>query len=83
MLPLAIVLLRTSDPQYRGRIMGVRMLAIYPLPLGLLIAGALIPGLGYLATGLLMLALGLLLTAALAWTWSVDILRRDAQANAT
>ena len=39
MVPMAALLLRNSDVQYRGRLMGLRMLAIYGLPLGLLIAG--------------------------------------------
>ena len=38
MVSLAIILLRTSEARFRGRIMGVRMLAIYSLPLGLLVA---------------------------------------------
>ena len=37
-----VILLSASSPRYRGRIMGVRMLAIYSLPLGLLAAGVLI-----------------------------------------
>jgi hypothetical protein len=39
MLALSIMLLRSSDQRFRGRVMGVRMLAIYTLPLGLLAAG--------------------------------------------
>ena len=33
---MAVMLLRVAGEQYRGRIMGVRMLAIYGLPVGLL-----------------------------------------------
>src|SRR4029078_3904013 len=33
------ILLSASSQRYRGRIMGVRMLAIYSLPVGLLVAG--------------------------------------------
>jgi len=35
-------LLRSAGHRFRGRVLGVRMLAIYSLPLGLLTAGALI-----------------------------------------
>ncbi len=42
----AVILLRASGQRLRGRIMGVRMLAIYSLPLGLLAAGALIERIG-------------------------------------
>ena len=43
--PLAAVMLRSSDEAMRGRVMGVRMLAIWGLPLGLLAAGPLIAAL--------------------------------------
>jgi predicted MFS family arabinose efflux permease len=82
MLPLAILLLRTSDERFRGRIMGVRMMAIYPLPLGLLIAGNLIPRIGYQATAVGLIILGLVLTLAIALTWRRDLLQRDAPGNA-
>jgi MFS family permease len=81
MLALAILLLRTSEDRFRGRIMGVRMLAIYTLPLGLLIAGAIIPLIGYLASALGLLALGLALLAWLALAWRADLLDPQALAN--
>ena len=82
MVTLAIILLRTSAEQFRGRIMGVRMLAIYTLPLGLLIAGAAIPRLGFHATAMIFLLSGLLLTLQIAVTWRDDLIRRDAISNA-
>lgn len=83
MLTLAILLLRTSDTRFRGRIMGVRMMAIYTLPLGLLIAGALIPRFGYQATAVTMVAAGLALSIWLAITWRKDLIDRDAPGNAS
>ena len=47
MISMSVTLLNAVSPRYRGRIMGVRMLAVYGLPLGLLIAGVLIEPLGY------------------------------------
>ena len=82
MLALQMLLLRGSAPQLRGRVMGVRMLAIYPLPLGLLLAGALIPRLGYGATAALMMGTGVMLVLAIAWTWRAVLLARDAPGNA-
>ena len=38
MVPMAVILLRTADPAFRGRVMGVRMLAVYGLPLRLLLS---------------------------------------------
>ncbi len=42
MISIAVILMRTASEHFRGRVMGVRMLAIYSLPLGLLAAGSLI-----------------------------------------
>ena len=42
MVPMAVILLRTADPAFRGRVMGVRMLAVYGLPMGLLLSGPLV-----------------------------------------
>ena len=82
MVSLSILLLRTSEPRFRGRVMGVRMLAIYTLPLGLLAAGALITTVGFHTMALLFVALGLLLTLTVALVWRHDLLSRDAVANA-
>lgn len=82
MLALQMLLLRGAAPHLRGRVMGVRMLAIYPLPLGLLIAGALIPRLGFPATAGLMQAAGVLLVLAIAFTWRSALLESDAPGNA-
>lgn len=82
MLTLSILLLRTSEQRFRGRIMGVRMLAIYTLPLGLLIAGALIPRIGYPPTAVTLILCGMALAVSLALTWRRDLLPRDAVGNA-
>ncbi len=82
MVTLAIILLRTSEERFRGRIMGVRMLAIYTLPLGLLIAGAMIPHIGYHATAIIFVVTGLLLTLEIAVTWRADLIAKDAAGNA-
>lgn len=82
MIALQILLLRTTEPSLRGRIMGVRMLAIYPLPLGMLLAGALIPVLGYQATVSLMQTTGLVLAGAITFGWRGSLLPQQAPANA-
>jgi Na+/melibiose symporter-like transporter len=83
MLALAILLMRGSDERFRGRVMGVRMLAIYTLPLGLLAAGALIPLLGFRGLVMAYVGLGLLMVLAIAMTWRAVLLPRHAAANAT
>jgi hypothetical protein len=75
-----MLLLRSSDQRFRGRMMGVRMLAIYPLPLGLLLAaGVLIPVIGFRGLVGLYVGLGLLLTACIAWLWRRELLSSPAQ----
>lgn len=81
MVSMSILLLRTTEERLRGRIMGVRMLAIYTLPLGLMAAGGLIPALGYRPTGLLFVAIGLVLTLATAWVWRRDLIDGAARGN--
>ena len=80
--PLAAVMLRSSDDSMRGRVMGVRMLAIWGLPLGLLAAGPLIAWAGYAATTLLYAGFGLAATFAIGYRWRRALWHRSAAANA-
>jgi hypothetical protein len=74
MVTLAVVLLRTAEPRFRGRVMGVRMLAIYGNPMGLLAAGVLIETIGYAATALLYGGAGLTFTALIMLRWRAAVL---------
>jgi MFS family permease len=80
--PLAAIMLRSSDEAMRGRVMGVRMLAIWGLPLGLLAAGPVIAGLGYAATTLLYAGVGLAATLAIGYRWRHALWHRSSSANA-
>lgn len=80
--PLAAVMLRSSEEAMRGRVMGVRMLAIWGLPLGLLAAGPIIAGIGYSATTLLYAGLGLAATLAIGYRWRHALWHRSSAANA-
>jgi predicted MFS family arabinose efflux permease len=71
---LAVILMRTAAPQFRGRVMGVRMLAIYGHPVGLLIAGALIERIGFTATATTFGVVGILATSAVLLHWRADVL---------
>jgi predicted MFS family arabinose efflux permease len=73
MVPMSVILLRTSDERFRGRVMGVRMLAVYGLPLGLLIAGALIERVGFQRTEASLCAIGIVATLAIAFRWRADL----------
>ncbi len=62
MISLGVTLLNVVDSRFRGRVMGVRTLAVYGLPLGLMLAGKLIEWFGYHTTLALYCASGLLVT---------------------
>jgi MFS family permease len=81
MVPMSVILLRTSDDRYRGRVMGVRMLAVYALPLGLLAAGALIERIGFSASALLYCGVGLCLAFVIALRWRAELWCVDGAAN--
>ncbi len=82
MTPMAVMLLHGASVQFRGRIMGVRMLAVYGLPIGLLAAGWLIETFGYATTATAYCLTGLLLTAAIGLHWRKDLWPAGAPANA-
>jgi MFS family permease len=82
MISIAVILMRTASEHFRGRVMGVRMLAIYSLPLGLLAAGSLIGEIGFAATGTLYAAAGLALMLAIVLHWRADLWHVHAPANA-
>src|SRR3954465_2720751 len=82
MISIAVILMRTASEHFRGRVMGVRMLAIYSLPLGLLAAGNLIGEIGFVATASLYAGTGLLLMLIIALHWRADLWHVHAPANA-
>jgi predicted MFS family arabinose efflux permease len=82
MVTLFVVVLRITSDKFRGRVMGVRMLVIYSLPLGLLAAGALIDLIGFGATATLYATVGLLFTVAIAVRWHAVIWQVQTPANA-
>jgi Na+/melibiose symporter-like transporter len=81
MVPLGTMLLRVGDPRYRGRVMGIRMFAIYALPLGLLASGPLITHFGYHAMGALYGSVGIAVTLWIGLYWREHLWRARAPAN--
>jgi Na+/melibiose symporter-like transporter len=81
MTPLAAVMLRASSEEMRGRVMGLRILAIWGLPLGLLASGPIIASLGYSASTLIYAVLGLAATVAIGYRWRLALWQRSAAAN--
>lgn len=82
MISLAVILMRTASEHFRGRVMGVRMLVIYSLPLGLLAAGSLIGEIGFAATATFYAVAGLALMMAVVVHWRADLWHVHAPANA-
>ena len=81
LVPMSVMLLNSAGERFRGRVMGVRMLAIYGVPIGLLIAGVLIEQIGFAWTASLYCALGLVLTGSNALYWRAHLWPREAPAN--
>ena len=69
MISMAVALLSASQGQFRGRVMGVRMLAVYGMTPGLLASGVLVERLGFPATVTFFCVIGLLFTALIAIRW--------------
>jgi MFS family permease len=82
MVTLAVLLLRETPDKFRGRVMGVRMLVIYSLPLGLLAAGTLIGRIGFPATATLYSLVGLTFTLLIALRWRTELRHADTPAKA-
>jgi MFS family permease len=82
MISGAVILMRTASARLRGRVMGVRMLVIYGLPLGLMAAGSLIDLIGFSATGTIYAASGMAMMLAIALRWRADLWYLHSPANA-
>ena len=82
LVPMSVLLLHSAGEHYRGRVMGVRTLAIYGVPPGLLIAGGLIGWIGFAATVSIYCLIGSGLTVAIALRWRTALWPLSAPANA-
>jgi predicted MFS family arabinose efflux permease len=70
LIPVAVVMLRGAAEHMRGRVMGMRVLAVWGLPLGLLASGPIIDGLGYAACTVIYASIGLAATFAIGYRLS-------------
>jgi MFS family permease len=76
MISMTATLLTATAGAFRARVQGVRMLAVYGLPLGLLTAGALIGRIGYPLTITALAAVGLAFTGLIGVKWRAAMWRR-------
>ncbi len=81
LLPMSVLLLRGAPPALRGRIMGLRTLAVYGLPIGLLLSGPLIRQAGFGATATLYGAIGLCCTLLILLRWRMHLWPPGAAGN--
>jgi len=78
MISMTATLLASAGDEFRGRVMGVRTLAVYGLPVGLMASGVLIERLGYPLTITVSAAVGLLVTVLIAIRWRAAVWTRSA-----
>ena len=81
MVTMSIMLLSRTPQEFRGRVMGVRSLAVYGLPMGLLVGGFLFERLGVQATLTINSIAGLVLTAVIVVIWPVIIRGRPRESR--
>ena len=74
---MSIILLRAAAEKFRGRVMGVRMMAIYSLPIGLLAGGVLIDQVGFRAMASLYAVIGLAFTLIIVLRWPTVLWRQS------
>jgi MFS family permease len=73
MISMMATLLAAAGQGFRGRVMGVRMLAVYGLPLGLIASGVLIERIGYPLTITASAGLGLACTVLIGARWRASL----------
>jgi predicted MFS family arabinose efflux permease len=73
MISMMASLLAAAGDRFRARVMGVRMLAVYGMPLGLMASGALIDLIGYSRTITVSCAVGLVFTLLIGIKWRASL----------
>ncbi len=83
MIAMTANLLNASDERFRARVMGVRTLAIYGMPLGLMASGVLIERIGYPLTISVFSMVGLVFTLLIGIRWRASLWQRRRRPTAT
>jgi hypothetical protein len=73
MISMTATLIAAAGERFRTRVMGVRMLAVYGMPLGLMGAGVLIERVGYALTISAYCAVGLVFTLLIGIRWRASM----------
>jgi len=69
MVSMSVILIRQLGKHIRGRVIGIRTLAIYGVPIGLMGTGYLIDVIGFQGTVNLYVTVGIILTAMIWFRW--------------
>lgn len=69
MVPMSALILRIASERFRSRVLGLRVLAVYGVPIGLLCSGPLISGFGYPVVVMLYSLMGLIFTLLILMRW--------------
>ena len=73
MTSMSVALLGITNELVRGRVLGVRVLAIYGVPLGLLASGFLIEFFGYSVFMAIYVLIGVIITVTIGVKWRYSI----------
>jgi MFS family permease len=82
-ISMTVTLLAAAGDRFRARVMGVRTLAVYGMPLGLMGSGVLIERIGYSLTISVFCALGLVFTLLIGIRWRASMWQRTRTLTAT
>ena len=83
MISMSATLLAFAGERFRGRVMGVRQLAVYGMPLGLMASGALIERIGYPLTISACCGIGLVFTLLIGMKWRASMWQTRAASRTT
>ena len=78
---MSVLMIRCSDERHRGGVLGLRMLAVYGLPVGLVAASPLINNFGLPAMVSVYALFGLAVIGFIAWRWHDAVWARESPAN--
>jgi MFS family permease len=81
LVPMSVLMIRGSDERHRGGVLGLRMLAVYGLPIGLVAASPLIENYGLPTMVSVYVFIGLTTIAFISWRWHDAVWSKDSPAN--
>lgn len=81
LVPMSVLMIRGSHERHRGGVLGLRMLAVYGLPVGLVAASPLIENYGLPTMVSIYAFIGLTSIAFISWRWHHAVWSKDSPAN--